>query len=103
MTKWFSLFFFCSLALFATQNKIYLSPSEVCVTEEGIFVHTEEKGWHSSPNLQHDTKGFFITDHYKKRVPDGYWECPTCLLINPQSSSYCARCKFPLYGDKWSD
>ncbi len=83
-----------SLSLFAEEDsrpqKIYVSPSEVAITDQGIFV-CQDAAWTPVDALFTDDFGVYVCDQRS------YWECTRCGKCVSVARKYCHSCLKPRY------
>lgn len=68
-------------------DKLYVSPDQVMISHEGIFVLVEEEFIQVQAILQDDNGIYYLR-------PSIYWSCKKCgYSQNPAWTNYCQNCK----------
>jgi len=96
--KWFAACTLAALSLFGSENdfsevsKIYIPPSNIAVTDTGIFIYNEGK-WEPVDALFSDELGVYACD------TRSYWECTRCGKCVSIVRNYCHSCLKPRYAN----
>ena len=72
-------------------ESVYVSPEQVRVTENGIFLLFGKREIKTSA-LHADSKGLFFIDMWEANCDKGYWECSNCHHCNPALKFWCEVC-----------
>jgi len=70
------------------QDKLYVQPNQITLSEEGIFVYLEN-AWHAAESVHADEQGIYITTLQDKTWN---WKCPKCGHNNSWLVNKCEKC-----------
>lgn len=93
MMKWFVACALAALPAFAGEEameKVYINPSDIAITDQGIFVY-QYGAWSPVQALFSDELGVFACD------TQSYWECSHCGKCVSVVRNYCHSCLKPRY------
>lgn len=89
-------------------EKLYIDPSNLYFSDEGIFLKIHADEWRQIGHIYHDAMGFYLakatssqhqitTIQNSKEQEEYSWICPSCYYENTTISGVCERCLWPLY------
>lgn len=93
-------------------EKMYIEPSSLYFSDEGIFLKTRSDEWRHIGHIFHDAKGYYLakasssqpqitTAQNSKEKDENTWTCPSCYYENTSTNGVCERCLWPLYEGDW--